>query len=188
MITNIRWPRWRRSPIRDAGKSSAFRSESAGELLLRVSTLMWSIYALHCPLPRGHSMMISAPRYTLQPALARWILSSASASFTKQRMRRSWRSESWMTWPRSAVLMDAEDAISSLGMPTLLLVRSRFVTTSTLTSHRPVRHRCRPCLRRERKFTSSAQTVLSIILNLIRADCSEEIARLALQERLSYII
>ena len=95
MITNIRWLR---SPIRDAGKkSSAFRSKSTSELSLRVSTLLWSIYALHCPRPRGQSMMRNAPRYTFRRTLDRWLLSRASDSFTSRDVRRSFRSESWVT-------------------------------------------------------------------------------------------
>ena len=66
-------------------------------------------------------------------------------------------------------MTDAGDAISSLGIPTLLLVRSRFAIHPPLTSHRHASHRCRPCLRRERKFMSSAQAVLLILLNLTRA-------------------
>lgn len=51
----------------------------------------------------------------------------------------------------------------------ILLVRIQFVIHPPLTSHRHARHRCRPCLRRETEFMSSAQAVLLILLNLFRS-------------------
>lgn len=173
MITNISWPRRTRSPIRNAGKSSAFRSDSAGELSLRVSTLMWSIYALHFPLPRGQSMVRNAPRYTLRQALGRWILSSASDSFyeaknaeivKKRELDDLTEERSFDRCRRCYIFARYTDT------PTRV---EPFVIHPPLTSYRYARHRWRSCLRREREFMSSAQAVLSILLNLIRAGIAQ---------------